>query len=174
MFEAFNTPAAFSALQPTLALFATGHTTGTVINVGESTSVAPIYDSYCLPHAIILSPQGGRSTSDRLLKSLVSRGYAFKTPSELQTLSYIMEKYCYVADKEEQNTCEEKSYRLPDGKYIALGKELFETTEALFTPNGGSLQEELLRSINKCDVDVHSSMFNHIVLAGGLTMLPGL
>ncbi|XP_060769499.1 uncharacterized protein LOC132876470 isoform X2 [Neoarius graeffei] len=53
MFESFNVPLAYTAMQPVLALYTTGHTTGLVFDSGDGASHSvPVFEGYCLPHAV--------------------------------------------------------------------------------------------------------------------------
>ena len=53
MFETFNSPAMYIATQPVLSLYASGCTTGIVLDSGDGVSYAvPIYEGYVLPHTI--------------------------------------------------------------------------------------------------------------------------
>ena len=67
MFEIFNTPAMYVAIQAVLSLYASGRTTGIVLDAGEGVSHAvPIYEGYALPHAILHPLMAGRDDdSDR-------------------------------------------------------------------------------------------------------------
>jgi len=54
MFETFQTPAFLTANTGTLGLYASGRTTGIVIDLGEGlTSIVPCYEGYSLPHATL-------------------------------------------------------------------------------------------------------------------------
>ncbi|MFX1260157.1 MAG: actin, cytoplasmic 2, partial [Promethearchaeota archaeon] len=53
MFETFNTPALYVAMQAVLSLYASGRTTGCVIDIGDGVShVVPIFEGFALSHAI--------------------------------------------------------------------------------------------------------------------------
>ena len=188
MFETFDAPGLYVALQEVLSLYASGRTSGIVVNCGEAVCHSvPVYEGLYIPRAVGRINVGGRDSTDFLMKLLYERGNDFTTTAEREIVRDIKEKLAYVAldfgeELEASNTSSElweSKYELPDGKVITVGNEKFRCAEVLFAPSlvgmeCVGLSEMTFDSVIKCEDDLRRELFNNIVLSGGSTLFSGM
>lgn len=186
MFERFNVPASYVAIQGILSLYASGRTTGIVLDIGDGvTHCIPVFEGFGIPHAINRYDLAGRDVTSYLQRLLEDTGHRFTTSAGKEIVRDIKEKlsYCAINFDEEEKLYEKKnmtrSYTLPDGNVIKIGEGMFRAPEVLFDPsligkeiNG--IHRVVYDSIQRTDMDVRKHLFSNIVLSGGTTMIRGL
>ncbi|PXF49271.1 actin [Gracilariopsis chorda] len=187
MFESFSIPAFYVAIQAVLSLYASGRTSGIVVDSGDGvTHTVPIYEGYSLPHAVLRIDLAGRDLTGWMAKLLQQRGYSFTTSAELEIVRDIKQQLCYVSEDYEKelaaadnNSSLEKEYELPDGQTITVAAERFQCPEALFKPEllgneMAGMHKTAFDSIMKTDIDIRKDLYNNIVMSGGTTMFQGI
>lgn len=196
LFEKYEVPAMYLAIQSVLALYESGRTTGIVVDSGDGiTDVCPIYEGYALPHGILSSHIAGNDLTRYLLKLLSdseerskndqSCSYPFSESNQNDVLAVrnMKEKVCYCAvdyesegsDSRENWKITKEQYVLPDKTVIYLGKERIKCPEAMFKPSLIGWEQEgihytVIQSIQKCDPDITKELQGNIVMSGGNTM----
>jgi actin, other eukaryote len=176
-------PKLYLGNQAVLSLFATGRTTGTVLDSGEGiTHTVPIYEGYAIPHAITEIPICGRDLTNfmqsNLAKSKTGAGHIHYFPDEknrteaeekLHNDSYdwckdIKEEHGEVAidydaqmkGAAETHAAEQRKYRLPTAHHISINEECLKCPELLFNPS-------LFEFMNNVEEGIHQHTFNAII-----------
>lgn len=174
-------PALFISMQAVLSLYATGRTTGVVLDSGDGvTHAVPIYEGFAMPHSIMRIDIAGRDVSRFLRLYLRKEGY-FHSSSEFEIVKAIKERACYLSinpQKDETLETEKAQYYLPDGSTIEIGPSRFRAPELLFRPDligeeSEGIHEVLVFAIQKSDMDLRRTLFSNIVLSGGSTLFKG-
>eukprot|EP01134_Creolimax_fragrantissima_P007513 CFRG7513T1 len=188
-FEAFNVPAMYISLQATLSLYASGRTTGLVVDSGDGVShTVPIYDGFAISNAITRSDVAGRDVTTYLQQLLRKEGVNLHTTAEFQIVREIKEKMCFLYPShkgkldgkgypvEDENAKEQ--YILPDGEQVTISSCRHQAPEVLFQPDligeeYAGIHENLLKTVRDCDTDLREKLLQNIVLSGGTTTTPG-
>ena len=115
-----------------LSLYASGRTTGVVLDSGDGVSHAvPVYEGFAMPSSIRRIDVAGRDVTEYLQLLLRKSGYVFHTSAEKEVVRHMKESRCFVAsdpNKEEKEwqglrgVSEGKivEYPLPDGQKIKV------------------------------------------------------
>ncbi|KAH0565192.1 Actin-like protein [Trichoglossum hirsutum] len=189
-FETFNVPALYTSIQAVLSLYASGRTTGIVLDSGDGVSHAvPVYEGFAMPSSIRRIDVAGRDVTEYLQTLFRKSGYVFHTSAEKEVVRQIKEKWGYVAldprkeEKEWQGAGSKGEgktvdYKLPDGNVLKVGSERFRAPEILFEPEIIGLEypgihQIVVDAINRTDMDLRTALFGNIVLSGGSTLTKG-
>lgn len=132
MFEAFNVPALYMSIQAVLSLYASGRTTGVVLDSGDGVSHAvPVFEGFAIPNSIRRIDVAGRDVTEQMQLLLRKAGHVLHTSAEKEVVRMIKEKVCYVSldpkreEKEWMNSYHKSDakavdYALPDGHKIKV------------------------------------------------------
>lgn len=183
-FETLSAPSLHVAIPAVLALFASGRTTGLVLDAGDTVCTAlPVAHGHCDVNAVRRLDLGGRDVTDRLLTLLRKSGASlFATSSERQAVRRMKERLAYVAvdpSKEEllhsSNSpvsagSATKSFNLPDGNSVRINVERFRAPEILFQPHivgleCGGVADAMTSAIAGVDIGLRRNLYSSIVLA---------
>jgi centractin len=128
LFETFNVPALYTSIQAVLSLYASGRTTGIVLDSGDGVSHAvPVYEGFAMPSSIRRIDIAGRDITEYLQMLLRKSGYVFHTSAEKEVVRHIKETACYITrdpKREEKEWAGAKQepfeYTLPDGHKLKV------------------------------------------------------
>ena len=186
MFEEFETPYLYMYTGSVLSLFASGRTTGLIVDSGEGrTHAVPIYEGFALPHGILKLDISGRNITDMLEDLLKSSKPIFSSANYRSEVVKIKEQFCMVAQdfdilkKTAEENGDREEYKLPDGSSIMIGIEKYTCPEILFSPShigksSPGLADTVFKAISNCDANIKKELYSNIVLAGGNCMLKKL
>eukprot|EP00004_Rigifila_ramosa_P009230 TRINITY_DN2071_c0_g1_i1.p1 TRINITY_DN2071_c0_g1~~TRINITY_DN2071_c0_g1_i1.p1 ORF type:complete len:418 (-),score=123.07 TRINITY_DN2071_c0_g1_i1:57-1310(-) len=198
MFETFNVPGLYIAVQAVLALAASWTSsksnertlTGTVVDSGDGvTHVIPVAEGYVIGSSIKHIPLAGRDMTSFIQGLLRERGEKIPAEDSLEISKRIKEQFCYTCpdivkefikyDKEP-----EKWFKVLEGKHAKtntpwscdVGYERFLGPEMFFNPEIFSsnfltpLPEVVDQTVQSCPIDTRRGLYKNIVLSGGSTM----
>nr|AAW25058.1 SJCHGC09337 protein [Schistosoma japonicum] len=187
MFEHFHAPAVYISIQAVLSLYASGRTTGLVLDCGEGvTHLVPVFDAYAIPTAIHRRNLAGREVTNYLKYLLTERGYKLITTCEHEMARDVKKNVGYVLWTTEKGLqlsrgdkkSFETTYRLPDGGLLNIGNERFRAPELMLNPKLAGYEMNGIHSatyetILACGMDVRKSFWSNVILTGGGTMFRG-
>ncbi|XP_007951914.1 actin-like protein 9 [Orycteropus afer afer] len=183
-FEALRSPAMYVASQSVLSVYAHGRISGLVVDTGHGvTYTVPVFQGYNLPHATERLDLAGIHLTAFLAEVLRGSGLALGQ-QDLETVESIKHRYCYVAPdflKEQARPEQEcrQELKLPDGRTVTLGKELFQCPELLFSPpeipglSPVGVPTMAKQSLHKVVLEARADMAQNVLLCGGSSLFPG-
>jgi actin len=185
MFEIFGAHSLCLANPSVLSLFASGRSTGIVLDSGNQGSRAvPVYEGHYLSNAVFRMDLAGSDVTNYLKEMLPDKEFIKESSLQKLITNAIKEKLAYVAldfEAEMEYAYQyetERSYELPDGELIFVGYERFKAPEILFQPCLVASEQNgvhtLIRdSVMNCDEELRKVLFKNIVLSGGTTKITG-
>jgi len=203
MFETFNVPGVYIAVQAMLALVAawdsgkkaTNTLTGTVIDSGDGvTHILPLSDGYVIASSIKHIPIAGRDLTT-FVQQLMREREANNIPSaeSWETAKKVKEQFCYVCrdlvkefkvydeapDKnfkkfDEIDSVTKKKIPIDVGYERFLGPEVFFNPEIYSSDYLTPLPKAVDDTIQSSPIDTRRGLYANIVLSGGSTMFKDL
>jgi len=198
MFESFNVPGLYIAVQAVLALAASWTSkqmsertlTGTVIDSGDGvTHIIPVAEGYVIGSCIKHIPIAGRDITFFIQQLLREREVNIPPEQSLETAKAIKEKYSYVCpdivkefskyDSEPSkwikqydgmNSINKQPFSVDVGYERFLGPEIFFHPEFANPDFQVPIPETVDEVIQNCPIDVRRGLYKNIVLSGGSTM----
>eukprot|EP01089_Gocevia_fonbrunei_P001603 TRINITY_DN1148_c0_g1_i1.p1 TRINITY_DN1148_c0_g1~~TRINITY_DN1148_c0_g1_i1.p1 ORF type:complete len:437 (-),score=118.48 TRINITY_DN1148_c0_g1_i1:120-1430(-) len=200
MFETFNVPGLYIAVQAVLALAASWTSkqvtektlTGTVIDSGDGvTHVIPVAEGYVIGSSIKHIPLAGRDITAFVQQLHRDRGEKVPPAESMETAKRVKEKYSYVCpdivreyskyDTEpDQNkwfkkyegveSVTKKPYSVDVGYERFLGPEIFFNPEIFSSDWLTPLPKIVDDTVQSCPIDTRRGLYKNIVLSGGSTM----
>jgi len=199
MFETFNVPGLYIAVQAVLALAASWTSkqvqkrtlTGTVIDSGDGvTHVIPVAEGYVIGSSIKHIPLAGRDITAFVQQFLREReSNSIPSAESFEVAKRVKEQFSYVCpsivkefkkyDQEPQKwirketgyeSVTKKPFNYEVGYERFLGPEIFFNPEILSGDFLTPLPKVVDDTIQGCPIDVRRGLYKNIVLSGGSTM----
>ena len=119
-FESFNVPRFYLAYQQKLAAYASGRTTGLIVDSGyQKTVITPIWEGHFMFGPMKRLYFGGNDITQYLKKLLTEKGYEFKTAVECDIVDKMKESLTYIADNNYETELSKHLCRFPE--YLTIG-----------------------------------------------------
>jgi len=177
MFEKFGFKNFYQCPTSVLSLYSAGKISGVVVDSGYgATYLVPVDNGFEITENVVKMNYSGKDINEFLCKELFEKKIDLK--NNLKLVSEIKEKCCEVCLKDINEEIKDfKTFELPDGNKISLGKERFNCTEVFFNPKLNNINmngiPEIVLSIIKKSPKIQKSLFSGIVIAGGSSLFKG-
>jgi len=188
LFEQFKPLGAQCQVQAVLSLYASGRTTGNVLDSGDGvTHIIPVHDGYGLKQAVEAEKRAGRKVTEEVVsalnkyhsKDLTRESNAIEICKKLkETVCRIAYNYKEEMAEIEQDPTKAITYTFQDGSVIEARELQILPSEFLFTPSnierdGRSITDMLDSSLNKTNIQIRVDLLKNTVVSGGTSMFKG-
>lgn len=198
MFESFNVPGLYIAVQAVLALAASWTSrqagertlTGTVVDSGDGvTHIIPVAEGYVIGSCIKHIPIAGRDITYFIQQLLREREAGIPPEQSLETAKAIKERFSYVCPDivkefnkydtdpakwikryDSVNSISKQPFAVDVGYERFLGPEIFFHPEFANADFTTPISEVVDDVIQNCPIDARRGLYKNIVLSGGSTM----
>ena len=168
-------PSIYIANSSSLALFASGRTSGLIVECGAGiTSSVPVFEGLALAHASTTLEFGGQDVSANIRNALADRGVQVDSGYARM----LKEKMAFVNVAGRTGGQEQSLFSLPDGTDVSVETDLFgRCTEQLFVNDSvepAGLSAQVFESIQLCDDTLMKEFSHNVVVSGGSSMIAGM
>lgn len=183
IFETFNCPAFYPIDDAVCSLYASGRSTGLVVDFGHSeTRVVPIHDGNSLLRSIRVTEISGQAVTLYLSCLLLQKGYPLKTPSEAESFAInAKERFCSVAldYKSEMEQEMARQFERFEGGADWFGNEVVTAPEAFFQPSllpypCRAVQHLVYDAVADSPLDLMTELGSNVILVGGGSMFKNM
>lgn len=180
LFDTFSVANLRIEPQEIMTLYSTSKQSGLIVETGElNTTIVPIYQGYVVNSGVVYNDIAGEFLTKQYLNVHRCKMDFYNVNSQYEEAKKIKEKFSEVLlDPSKIGSEAEKfdDFKLPDGNIIKVGDERYKIPELMFNPlsqgiDRKGIHEMINESISKCDSFIRSSMYSHIILGGGNTMI---
>ena len=186
LFEKMSADEVWLVSSPACSLFASGRTTGVVVESGESqTHVIPFLEGHALArNRWGRSDLSGLDVTVKFQTTLQQNGRLGGIDKDRYShlIRAMKDQHSYASlnidDDEHQARTDPESlirlYELPDGRTIELGEERFRCGEYFFhPPTKRPIHKTIMKTITDCDERLQPKLFRNIVTSGGVSLMRG-
>lgn len=97
VFEKYDAPSMYLAIQGVLSLYASDKTTGVVVDSGHGvTHIIPVYEGYAIEHAMQRLEYGGGELTNYLIQLLAKRGHDFTKTADRSRVGDMKEQVILI------------------------------------------------------------------------------
>ena len=186
-FAFLHVPRAYFTSEPVLALYASGRTTGLVLELDADESGAyAVYEGYSKAQWSRYGDYGQTEVLSSLSSMLAAKGITVSLTNQRSWLQGLLDQDGYVAasyavEMQKTPSTIAKSYAFPNGTSVTVDRERFRAPELLFQPTTFGVpstqppvHQMAYDVIMTSDVGLRESLAANVVVAGTNSMVPGL